>query len=109
MNQGLPIEGPRALTGQAWVLCLSQDGDVPQLLHNHMYQDWTSGLGFQEVRFLGAAAKVDFMYILSGFWGVWPCLLQVVRSGLGCCRFLVTGGPLPLSTHTSFAPSPRTL
>lgn len=39
--------------------------------------------GFQEVPFLGAAEKADFMYILSGFGGAWPCVLQVVGSRVG--------------------------
>lgn len=37
------------------------------------------GLGFQEVTFLGAAEREDFTWILSGYWSVWPSLLQVVR------------------------------
>lgn len=44
MNQRLPIQEPRALTGQAWgPVFVTVDGGEAQLLHNHMYQDWDSG------------------------------------------------------------------
>lgn len=110
MNQGSPIQGPSALTGQAWVLFAIVDGGEARLLHNHIYQDRDSGLGFQGVAFSGAAEKVDCLRILSGFWGEWPCLLRVAgRWSGGAAGFLVTGGPLSLPAHTSFAPSPHTL
>lgn len=105
MNQGLPIQGPGTLVRLGHMF-VRVDGGEARLLHNHIHHEQDSGLGFQEVTYPGAADKVDFLCILCGFWGTWPCLPQVLGGGVGCCRLPGGRWPLSLPAHPPLPPRP---